>query len=97
MALRLLQIEYPKSKELRPRHEHWATILCTQAFSGQQYNDKWEIGDSTTNVLNVLRKVLPPSLMLPPNRLQELLKQCNYFKCNFKVKFLSMAIPNETM
>lgn len=75
MALRLLQIEYPKSKELRPRHEHWATILCTQAFSGQQYNDKWEIGDSTTNVLNVLRKVLPPSLMLPPNRLQELLKQ----------------------
>ncbi|CAK5055197.1 unnamed protein product [Meloidogyne enterolobii] len=77
-ALRVLQIEYPKCQELRSRLELLSTQLCSSAAS--QIFQR-ECADSETvsiHILNVLRRLLPPSIMLPPNRLQELLKQCLY-------------------
>nr|CAD2176863.1 unnamed protein product [Meloidogyne enterolobii] len=74
-ALRVLQIEYPKCQELRSRLELLSTQLCSSAAS--QIFQR-ECADSETvsiHILNVLRRLLPPSIMLPPNRLQELLKQ----------------------
>lgn len=74
-ALRVLQIEYPKCRELRSRLELLSTQLCSSTAS-QTFQR--ECSDSETvsiHLLNVLRRLLPPSIMLPPNRLQELLKQ----------------------
>lgn len=56
---------------------------------------KEEINDgghmrSHENVLNVLYKVLPPSLMLPPDRLKELLRQCELFLLSYKKTLISM-------
>ncbi|KAL3093403.1 hypothetical protein niasHS_005917 [Heterodera schachtii] len=75
LALRLLQLDFPKCKELLPRHEHWATVLCSRDIGPNAPREGAETGGSAQNVLSTLRKVLPPSLMLPPNRLQELMKQ----------------------
>uniref|UniRef100_A0A183C4K5 LisH domain-containing protein n=1 Tax=Globodera pallida TaxID=36090 RepID=A0A183C4K5_GLOPA len=35
LALRLLQLDFPKCKELLLRHEHWATVLCSRGISGK--------------------------------------------------------------
>ncbi|KAI1729793.1 WD repeat-containing protein 26 [Ditylenchus destructor] len=75
-ALRLLQIEYPKDDQFKERYEYLATLLMIEpsTHSGNAVN-----GDAQETPINEANDkanaVLPPSLMLPPGRLQELLNQ----------------------
>uniref|UniRef100_A0A915DBW7 LisH domain-containing protein n=1 Tax=Ditylenchus dipsaci TaxID=166011 RepID=A0A915DBW7_9BILA len=93
LALRLLQVEYPKHKEFRDR-----SVLMADSYARQNClkNDLYlhadrsaatsnqengcAIEDSNSNneaVLKIVYKVLPPTLMLPPQRLEELLNQAS--------------------
>lgn len=93
LALRLLQVEYPKNKEFRDRYEYLAALLMSESYAcnaskleaasyerpmNEENTQNNPIdGENANNqaVLKIVYKVLPPTLMLPPERLEELLKQ----------------------
>jgi WD40 repeat protein len=71
-ALHLLQMDYPKKKEFEARQEHLATLLMTGHLMPKTNSANSE---SKENICKILHKILPPSVMLPPARLEDLLKQ----------------------
>lgn len=70
-ALRLLQEDYPKNKVLTSRYEYLATLL----MKTNHPDDRLFETSKENSVLNLLHKILPPNIMLPPSRLEELLRQ----------------------
>lgn len=81
--MRLLQIEYPKNKEFKERYELLASLLMASpscdspsTFKTKEKFKKEGLNIRNQAILMALQKILPPNFLLPPKRLEELLKQC---------------------
>jgi hypothetical protein len=76
MALRLLQVDYPKIEMFANRRKYYATLLMedTHLLMNKFYANK-QGNKSNAMVMAIVQKIVPPSFMLPPARLEELLNQ----------------------
>src|SRR3569623_763695 len=79
MALRLLQVDYPKIEMFANRRKYYATLLMedTHLLMNKFYANK-QGNKSNAMVMAIVQKIVPPSFMLPPARLEELLNQGVY-------------------
>lgn len=69
-------MDYPKNEMFASRRRYYATLLMeeTQTLMNKFYKNK-QGNKSNANVMSIVQKIVPPSFMLPPARLEELLNQ----------------------
>uniref|UniRef100_A0A1I7ZIS5 LisH domain-containing protein n=1 Tax=Steinernema glaseri TaxID=37863 RepID=A0A1I7ZIS5_9BILA len=78
MAIRLLQNDYPKWDTLRKRRDKFAQmVMAHSGIKEYQPLDPEQQKAHNKNLLARIHMILPLNLMLPPNRLEQLLSQAH--------------------
>ncbi|KAK0396503.1 hypothetical protein QR680_001743 [Steinernema hermaphroditum] len=78
MAIRLLQVDYPKWESLRKRRDRFAQMIMSHTGAKQYPQlDPEQQKAHNKNLLARIHMILPLNMMLPPTRLEQLLTQAH--------------------